>query len=70
MKYVLRLEELVQTVLSIGLISFLRFRFGWWLWIILFLSPDISMLGYAVNKNSVKLEAIPFRMVRYYMIAF
>ena len=52
MKYVIKLEELAQTILGIGVLSFLPFQFSWWLWIILFLSPDIAMLGYAINKKA------------------
>ncbi|MEP7376143.1 MAG: DUF4260 domain-containing protein [Chitinophagaceae bacterium] len=52
MKYVIKLEELAQTILGIGLLSFLPFQFGWWLWVLLFFSPDIAMLGYVINKKT------------------
>ncbi len=52
MKYIVKFEELAQTVLGIGVLSFLPFQFSWWLWIILFLSPDISILGYAIGKKT------------------
>lgn len=52
MKYVVKMEELAQTALGIGVLSFLPFQFSWWLWIILFLSPDISMAGYAIGKKA------------------
>jgi Domain of unknown function (DUF4260) len=52
MNYVIKIEELAQTILGIAILSFLPFQFSWWLWTILFLSPDIAILGYAVSKKA------------------
>jgi multidrug transporter EmrE-like cation transporter len=52
MKYIIKVEELAQTILGIGVLSFLSFQFSWWLWMILFLSPDIAILGYAISKKT------------------
>lgn len=52
MKYVLKLEELAQTIFGLGILFFLPFQFSWWLWIILFFSPDISISGYAIGKKT------------------
>lgn len=52
MKYVIKLEELAQTILGIGFLSYLPVQFSWWLWIILFFSPDIAMLGYVIGKKT------------------
>lgn len=52
MKQVLQLEELAQTALGISVLYFLPFNFSWWLWIILFLSPDIAIVGYSINKKT------------------
>jgi hypothetical protein len=52
MKQVLQLEELAQMILGITGLYFLPFHFSWWLWIILFLSPDISFLAYCINKKA------------------
>jgi hypothetical protein len=51
MKYLLQLEEVAQTALGIVALYYQPVHVGWWLWIILFLSPDISMLGYAVSTR-------------------
>jgi hypothetical protein len=51
MKQVLQLEEMAQTALGIAALYYQPLHFSWWLWPILFLSPDISMLGYAVNTK-------------------
>jgi hypothetical protein len=51
MKQVLQLEELAQTGLGIAALYYQPIHISWWLWIILFLSPDISMLGYAINTK-------------------
>lgn len=52
MKQVLQLEELAQMALGITGLYFLPFQFSWWLWIILFLSPDISFLAYCINNKA------------------
>ena len=51
MKKVLQAEELAQLAIGIMGLYLLPFHFSWWLWILLFLSPDISMLGYLVNTK-------------------
>jgi hypothetical protein len=52
MKKVLQLEELAQMVFGIIGLYLLSFDLQWWLWIILFLSPDISFLAYCINKKT------------------
>jgi hypothetical protein len=51
MKQLLQLEELAQTALGIAALYYQPIHVGWWLLPILFLSPDISMLGYAINTK-------------------
>jgi hypothetical protein len=49
MKNVIKLEELAMFALSIyGLISF---NSPWWVYLLLLLGPDISMVGYAINEK-------------------
>ena len=52
MKQVLQLEELAQTVIGMMALYYQPLHFSWWLWPILFLAPDISMLGYIVNTKA------------------
>ncbi len=49
MKATLKLEYLALLVLAI--FGFSHTGFSWWWLIILFLSPDISMLGYLINPK-------------------
>ncbi len=44
-----KLEEFAQFVLAF--LSTLYFEFDWWLFWALLLTPDIGMLGYAVNTS-------------------
>jgi hypothetical protein len=49
MKTLIRLEELAMFLFSIFIFSSLPFV--WWLFPLLFLAPDLSMIGYAVNNK-------------------
>lgn len=49
MKNVLKLEELAMLILSIVL--FTQLHFTWWWFLVLFLAPDISMMGYLINTK-------------------
>lgn len=49
MKNLLRLEELLLLGLSLFLFSALDYGWGWYA--LLFLAPDLSMLGYLVNPR-------------------
>ena len=51
MKQILQIEELFQFLATILVLYFLPVHFPWWLWIILFLLSDLSMLGYLVNTT-------------------
>jgi hypothetical protein len=49
MKTILRLEEAAQLIFAVYLSSFIPFDW-WWYWV-LFLTPDIGMLGYLINAR-------------------
>jgi hypothetical protein len=49
MKYILKTEEVMMLVLALILNSFLSYP--WWLYWALFLTPDISMIGYLINTR-------------------
>lgn len=51
MKQIIKLEEALTTALCIYFIYSLHMGFSWWLYILLFLSPDISMVGYLAGKS-------------------
>ena len=52
MKIVLKLEEAVSAAIGIYFLSIYNLGLPVWLWIILFFSPDIGMIGYAVNTKT------------------
>ena len=52
MKTMLKLEEAAMTAGALYLLSFHTLGMPAWAWAILFFSPDISMLGYAVNARA------------------
>ncbi len=41
----------MQLALSIAALYFQPVHVAWWLWVPLFLSPDLSMIGYLVNAR-------------------
>ena len=47
MRNLIRLEELLLFLLSIFL--FVPLDYAWWWYAVLFLAPDVGMLGYVVN---------------------
>ena len=49
MKNSLRIEEFLMFILSIYLFNFLDYE--WWLFLTLFLAPDLSMVGYIISPK-------------------
>ena len=49
MDTLLRLEELLMFALGVFLFTFLNY--AWWVFLVLILTPDVSMIGYALNAN-------------------
>jgi uncharacterized protein DUF4260 len=66
MKNLIRLEELGVLALSVFLLYKLNLPVSWWLYIILFLSPDLGMLGYLVNS---KAGAITYNLFHHKAVA-
>lgn len=60
MRNLIRLEEMMIFVLSGYLFSLLDY--GWWLFLVLLLTPDLGMMGYAINK---KIGAIIYNIVHH-----
>lgn len=50
MKLSLKLEELMMLLLGIFVFSFLDF--AWWWFLVLFLTPDVGMLGYLFGNKT------------------
>ncbi len=51
MKTILALEETAMAAIAIYLLTIYNLGISIWLWVPLFFSPDISMLGYLVNTR-------------------
>ena len=66
MKNLIKLEELGLFALSIFFLYKLNLNISWWLYIILFFSPDIGILGYAINN---KLGAFTYNLFHHKAIA-
>lgn len=52
MKYLLLLEEAALFVFCIAALYYQPIQFSWWLWPLLFLLPDVGMLGYLLNTET------------------
>ncbi len=50
MKTTLKLEELAMLLLGIYVFGFLYFE--WWWFLVLFLAPDLGMIGYAFGNRA------------------
>ena len=64
MQTTLKFEELLMFIL--GIFAFNQLSFVWWWFLVLFLAPDISMLGYLVNP---KFGAITYNLFHHKGIA-
>jgi hypothetical protein len=64
MKTSLRIEEAAMLVLAVCLNTFLPFE--WWLYWVLFLAPDIGMIGYLVNA---RVGALSYNLVHHKGVA-
>ncbi|AYL99521.1 DUF4260 family protein [Mucilaginibacter celer] len=51
MKITLLLEEAAMTVLGIYGLIYYNLGLSFWIWLLLFFSPDIGMLGYLLNTS-------------------
>ncbi len=63
-KWLVRLENVV--ILIVGLLVYGQLEFNWWLFLVLFLTPDISMIGYIKNT---KIGSIVYNTAHNYALA-
>lgn len=64
MKSLLKMEELALGLLAFAL--FLRLDVAWWWFFVLFLAPDLSMLGYAISP---RIGALSYNLVHHKAVA-
>lgn len=66
MQNLLKLEEAAQFVAAIVLLDYQPVHLSWWIWIILFFSPDIGMLGYLINPFT---GAVTYNLFHHKLVA-
>jgi len=66
MKIALQAEELAQFLLVVFLLRLQPVELPWWLWPIIFLAPDLGMLGYL---HSPQIGAITYNLFHHKLIA-
>ena len=66
MDKVIKLEELAQMAICLIALYYQPVVFRWWTWIILFLLPDIGMLGYLINTS---VGAVTYDLFHHKLIA-
>lgn len=52
MKFTIKIEEAAITALAIYFLTKYGLGLPVWIWVLLFFSPDLSMLGYLVNSRT------------------
>ena len=62
MKHLLKIEEAAQLAAAIAWLYLLPFEFSWYVWILLFLLPDISMAGYL---GGTKTGAVTYNIIHH-----
>jgi Domain of unknown function (DUF4260) len=62
MKYLLKGEQLIQLAVAILALGQQPIHFAWWLWLLLFFAPDLSMAGYGFNS---KVGAVCYNLVHH-----
>ncbi|TDO21264.1 DUF4260 domain-containing protein [Pedobacter duraquae] len=66
MKKLIQAEAIVPFLISVMLINRLPIHFAWWIWIPIFLAPDLSMLGYLINN---KIGAYSYNLFHHQLVA-
>jgi hypothetical protein len=66
MDKVLKLEELADLAICLVALYYQPLTFRWWTWPILFLLPDIGMLGYLINTS---VGAVTYNLFHHKLIA-
>lgn len=66
MKRLIQAEAIVPFVLALVLINKLPVHIATWAWLPLFLAPDISMLGYAINN---RVGAFTYNLFHHQLVA-
>lgn len=65
MKNIIQLEELGLFALALFGLYLQPLEFPWWIWLILFLLPDLGMIGYIINPE---IGAITYNLLHHRFI--
>jgi hypothetical protein len=65
MKYLIQIEELALFAIAVFGCYLQPLQFSWWVWIILFLLPDLGLLGYLINPE---IGAITYNLLHHRFI--
>ena len=65
MKYIIQIEELGLLSIAFFGLYLQPLQFSWWVWILLFLLPDIGMIGYLINPE---IGAITYNLLHHRFI--
>jgi hypothetical protein len=66
MKTILKLEEAAMASIGIYFLTIYNLNLSFWIWIFLFFTPDIGMLGYLINT---KVGAVTYNLFHHKGIA-
>ncbi len=62
MKKILQAEEAAELTIAVFALYLQPIQLSWWIWPIVFLAPDISMLGYFINT---KIGAMSYNLIHH-----
>ncbi len=65
MKYQLQIEEVALFGIAMAGLYYQPLQFSWWVWILLFLLPDVGMVGYLIDTE---LGAITYNVFHHRLI--
>ena len=66
MNKIIRLEEMAQFIAVIVALYYLPVQISWWAWPIIFLLPDLSMIGYLLSPAA---GAVTYNVIHHKVIA-
>lgn len=66
MDKILKLEELAELAICLVALYYQPLAFRWWTWSVLFLLPDIGMMGYLINTS---VGAVSYNLFHHKLIA-
>ena len=66
MNYLLQLEELAQFALVVFALRYQPIQLPWWIWPVVFLAPDLGMIGYLFNPA---VGAVTYNLMHHKLIA-